>query len=124
MSRSIFPIAICLAATLLAVGSVAAVGQGVGPAKPVKLVFLAFNDVDVQLWIDGKRVVARHMKVRDWSTSEDVTLDARVRRRSRLVLILGDRKTETTIGSVANLKTIYIAPTGPMRMSPNPPALD
>jgi hypothetical protein len=124
MSRSISHVLMWLAAGQLATIGVAAPGQGVGPAKSVKLVFLAFDNVDVRLWIDGKPVVARHMVVPDWSTSEDVTLDAKVRRRSRIVLMFGDKRREATIGSIATLKTIYIEPNGPMKMSSDPPALD
>ena len=113
-----------LMAAQLATISVAAAGRGVGPAKSVKLVFLAFDHVDVRLWIDGEPVVARHMVVPDWSTSEDVTLDARVRRGSRILLMFGNKKKEATIGSIAKLKTIYVEPNRPMTMSNDPPALD
>lgn len=124
MSRSISRLLMVLVATQLATISARAAGQGIGPAKSVKLVFLAFDKVDVRLWIDGKPVVARHMVVPDWSTSEDVTLDAQVRRGSRIVLMFGNKRREATIGSIAKLKTIYIEPNGPMTMSNNPPALD
>jgi hypothetical protein len=124
MSRSRSRVLLWLAASLLTTISVEAVGQGVGPAKSVKLVFLAFNNVDVQLWIDGKRVVARRMVVPDQSMGEDLTLDAKVRRRSRIVLMFGDKRREAIVRSVTTLKTIYIEPNGPMTMSSDPPALD
>lgn len=109
---------------LLAAVSVGAFGHGVGPAKSVKLVFTSFDKVDVQLWIDGKRVVAQHMVVADWTTAEDVTVDARVKRRSKIVLIFGNKKKEAIVGSIAKLKTIYLEPGGPIKMSNDPPALD
>ena len=124
MRRSISRIVMLLAASQLATISVEAAGQGVGPTKSVKLVFLAFDNVDVQLWIDGKRIVARHMVVPDQSTGEDLILDATVRRRSKIALVFGNKRREATVGSIAKLKTIYIEPNGPMTLSPDPPALD
>ena len=124
MNRSLFRILIGLTASQLAVLSTQAAAQGVGPAKSVKLVFVGFYNVDVQLWIDGKRVVAKHMNVQDRSTEESLTTDGTVRRRSKLVLVYGDKRREATVGSIAKLKAIYLAARMPITFSADVAGLD
>jgi hypothetical protein len=124
MSRSLWRISMWLAASQLAVPGTQAAGQGVGPTKIVKLVFLGFNNVDVQLWIDGKRVVAKRMVVPDQSIGLSLMLDGQVKRKSKMVLIVGNERNKVTIGSIRRLKTIYVAPHGTVSFSPDPPALD
>ena len=113
-----------MAAALSATTGTAAVARGIGPAKTVHLVFTNLDKVDVQLWIDGRRVVARHMTVSDWSTALSFAVDAPVRRHSRIVLAIGDKRQEATVGSIAKLKTIYLDRVPPITMSNDPPALD
>jgi hypothetical protein len=124
MGRFLFLMLVWFAAGLLAALGMPAAGQGVGPTKSVKLVFVGFYNVDVQLWIDGKRVVARHMVTPDRSTEESLTMDGKVRRRSKLVLVFGNQRKEATVGSVAKLKTIYLAARMPITFSSDRAALD
>ncbi|HSI19161.1 MAG TPA: hypothetical protein VK980_15415 [Sphingomonas sp.] len=124
MGRFLSLMLVWFAAGLLAALGTPAAGQGVGPTKSVKLVFLGFDNVDVQLWIDGQRVVARHMVVPDQSIGLSLMIDGQVKRKSQLVVIAGKEQSKITIGSVTRLKTIYIAPHGTVRFSPNPPGLD
>lgn len=113
-----------MAAALSATTCTAAAAQGIGPAKSVQLVFVGLDKVDVRLCIDGRRVVARHMTVSDWSTGLSFALEGKVRRHSKVVLTIGDKRHQTTVGSIAKLKTIYLDPVSPIKMSNDPPALD
>jgi hypothetical protein len=115
---------IATAVALSATTGTAAAAQGIGPTKTVHLVFINLDKVDVQLWIDGKRVVARHMTVSDWSTALSFAVDAPVRRHSRIVLAIGDKRQQATIASIAELKTIYLDRVPPITMSKDQPALD
>lgn len=124
MGRLLSLILIWFAAGQLAVLGAPAAGQGVGPAKSVKLVFVGFYNVDVQLWIDGKRVVAKHMNVRDRSTEESLTTDGTVRRRSKLILVYGNERREATVRSIAKLKAIYLAARMPITFSAELAGLD
>lgn len=124
MNSSLSRILIGLAMSQLSILSSQAAGQGVGPAKPVKLVFVGFYNVDVQLWIDGKRVVAKHMNTRDRSTEESLTTDGTVRRRSKLVLLYGNKRREATVGSIARLRVIYLAARMPITFSADQAGLD
>jgi hypothetical protein len=75
------------------------------------LCFIGFDNVDVELWIDGERVVARHMVTPRRSNQESLSTDGKVRLRSGIVLIVGGRKRqEVTVVSIGRLKTIYVNP--------------
>lgn len=124
MKRPILRMLMAFAAGLSAMTGPGAAGQGVGPAKSVRLVFVGLDKVDVRLWIDGRRVVARHMMVGDWSTALSLSLDGKVRRHSKIVLAVGDKRQQATVGAITKLKTIYLGPLASIKMSDDPPALD